>query len=166
MMNKWLKEGLTYQEFLNTDTEEIREKALKRWDTMIISTEVKEAIEKIEERVVIAFMELGCPDSMVVLPYLEKMKEINPKIQYRIMLRKGNEQALDALVGHEGGKVPTLVIYQQSGEQTALMEEYPERFKKRLKGLDKEDTQELITRYRRGYYNNEIIEGILKLLNQ
>lgn len=165
-MKKYFDQGLTYQEFLNTDSEEMKAKALKRWDTMIISTEVKEEIESLEEASILAFMEVGCPDSMVVLPYLVKISELNPKVKYSILLRKGNEESLKELVGHDNGRVPTLIVYDKDENRVGMIEEYPERFKKRLKGLDEEDTKELITRYRRGYYNNEVIEGILKLLRK
>ncbi|MGL4798778.1 MAG: thioredoxin family protein [Cellulosilyticaceae bacterium] len=155
MMNKWFNEGINYEQFLELNTPENKEQGTIKRETMILSTETKEQIEALEEAHIVAFVEPDCLDGMVVLPYLEKIQELNPKVSYTIIPRK--EEGITT--------TPTFVFYNKNEEQIDKMESYPEKFKKRLKGLDKEDTIELETRYRRGYYNNEIISGILSALS-
>ena len=163
MINKWFKEGVTCKAFLDSENEEIKARALKRWDTMVMTTEQMKDIKSLDEHLLIAFMELTCPDAMVLLPYLAKIEELNPKLHVRVLKRSGHEDEMVKELGHPDPRVPTVLIYDKDGRRVGKMEEYPLCFLKRLKGLDAEDTEELVKRYRRGYYNTEIIKGLIAL---
>ena len=165
-MNKqWFDQGLTYEAFLETDTEEVKANALSRWDTVSMTSEQVNDIKSLEEHSIVAFMELYCPDVQVVLPYIAELTKLNPKLQHIILPRKGYEEELSKIVGHSNPRIPTILVYDHDGELKGMMEEYPAHFKKRLIGLDAEDTAELKRRYRRGYYTPEIIDCLLALLS-
>lgn len=164
MMNKWFDQGLTYELFLATETEEMREKAIRRRDTLVVATDLKEEIAALKPVKILVFTQLSCKDSIIVLPFIEKMHQLNPNVEYSILTKEGNEEAIQEFIGRKDIKVPTLVSFNEDGNKMSVMEEYPDKFKKRLKGLDEEDTEELKVRYRRGYYNTEVLQGILELV--
>lgn len=142
---------MNYINYLDLNREDIKQKALERRENMILSTDVQEEMEGLKGGKIEATVSVNSLDALVVLPYLEKLNELNPKVTYNITVAEGEE-------------VPSFKLFNAEGEEVGTLTHYPDRFKKRIKGLDEEDTNELIERYRRGYYNTEVVEGLLKFL--
>lgn len=153
MIKQTPQQGLNYKSYLDTLPEEVKSKALQRRENLVIATEIKQQIEHLQAKSLVAYTEGANEDALIVLPYLEAIHEINPLITYEIIPPLNTQQA-----------IPTIEVYNLDKQCVGKLETYPERFKKRIRGLDKEDTQELIMRYRKGYYNTELIEGLIALI--
>lgn len=163
MLNKLFAEGMQYTAFLETDTEEIKQKAMKRWDTIQLSTEHIELFKEMKEGKLLAFMKLSCPDCMLILPLLEKIHQVNPNLEYSVLPQAGNEAMIAELTGQDKVAVPTILAFDKDEEIKKVFVEIPHSLKRRLKGLDEEDIEEMMGRYRRGFYNNEVVVAVMKL---
>lgn len=166
------EEAWDYNSYLDSDLLEYKEKQEKIFDKISLNQKNIKKIKGINKIVnLVIFAEIYCPDCRALIPFVEKIRNLNSHINISIFPRKGNEEYL---IRHTGvAKIPTVLMEDlKKGDEifVPIFEEFPLEFKKKLEGIDSEEEKEqLIYNYRTGKNNEEIeeflINKILELLD-
>ncbi len=132
--------GLTYTEYMkntieeieNTNTESLNEKDKKTLEYKKLnlqrstriekhytpSVELKEIIESISEpQLWMVITENWCGDSAQNLPYIAAAAALNPKINFRIILRDSNPDIMDLYLTNGNRSIPKLVVFDEEGNE-------------------------------------------------
>lgn len=94
-------------------------KRMKRWDkTLKVNTLVKERIEKIDKKITwLVLTESWCGDAAHVVPVMQKVAELNPNINVKVVLRDENEALMNSFLTNGGKSIPKLIMVDEtSGE--------------------------------------------------
>lgn len=163
---KLYDQGTDYLGFIESDTVELKDKALKRLESCEVRDEHENIMKKMRNTYVLAFMELYSPDCMVAAPILKKMHEINYRIQYAIVPRVGNEIYMKEFVDDEGvPPVPTFLIFNEDFKLKGAYVEFPKKIKEKIQ-TGELDHEEAVRNYRFGQFNDEIFEEVLGIMRK
>ena len=90
----------------------LNDRRMKRWDkTLKVPTNVENAIPSFDAKVTwLVITESWCGDAAHVVPVINKIAEINPNINYRVVLRDENPQLMDAFLTFGNRAIPKLII--------------------------------------------------------
>lgn len=94
-------------------------KRMKRWDkTLKVNASVKERIEKIDKKITwLVLTESWCGDAAHVVPVMQKVAELNPNINVKVVLRDENEALMNSFLTNGGKSIPKLIMVDEtSGE--------------------------------------------------
>ncbi|WP_452229225.1 MULTISPECIES: thioredoxin family protein [unclassified Lacinutrix] len=94
-------------------------KRMKRWDkTLKVNEAVKEQIEKIDKKITwLVLTESWCGDAAHVVPVMQKVAELNPNINVKVVLRDENEALMNSFLTNGGKSIPKLIMVDEtSGE--------------------------------------------------
>jgi len=94
-------------------------KRMKRWDkTLKVNASVKERIEKIDKKITwLVLTESWCGDAAHVVPVMQKVAELNPNINVKVVLRDENEALMNNFLTNGGKSIPKLIMVDEtSGE--------------------------------------------------
>jgi len=94
-------------------------KRMKRWDkTLKVNASVKERIEKINKKITwLVLTESWCGDAAHVVPVMQKVAELNPNINVKVVLRDENEALMNSFLTNGGKSIPKLIMVDEtSGE--------------------------------------------------
>ncbi|BAO75882.1 thioredoxin family protein [Winogradskyella sp. PG-2] len=127
-----LKKGTTYSEYRtlvsdlvenktttgNEKTEVLvnytmlNDRRMKRWDkTVKVSDEIKEKIEKFNRKTTwLVITESWCGDAAHVMPVINKVAELNDKIDYKVVLRDENDALMNQFLTNGGKAIPKLIM--------------------------------------------------------
>lgn len=165
------EEAWDYQGYLNSDLLEYKEKQEKIFEKIQLSNNSITMIKNIKVTVnLVVFAEVYCPDCRAIIPYIEKIRQLNSKINVSIFPRTGNETYL---VAHSAqAKIPTVLMEDlRRGEDNfvPVYEEFPEFIKEELKNIkNDEEKNDLINTFRKGLRNEKLeeylVEKILDIL--
>ncbi|WP_204260252.1 thioredoxin family protein [Caloranaerobacter azorensis] len=87
--------GVSFDEFVNKDKDAYKEKVLEILNKIRLSDELINKIKIIDKKIkVLVCAEIWCPDCMINVPVLAKMKEYNNNIDISIVEKNGNEDFL------------------------------------------------------------------------
>lgn len=112
------------------------------------SDEVKNAISKITEKQTwLMITEDWCGDSAQNIPFLFKMTESNPNIEFKMIYRDDNLDIIDKFLTNGGRAIPKIIGFDQEGNQLFQWGPRPEVAKQLVKewkesGLSKEEFNE------------------------
>ena len=131
--------GITYEQFLNaikvkverlstnmdavTDHDEFLKLNFQRsqriYKTYTVSPELRKLLSGINEpQLWMVITEDWCGDSAQILPYIEKITEVNPDIQLRIIYRDQNPDIMDLyLTNGSMRSIPKLVAFDREGNE-------------------------------------------------
>ncbi|SEP93304.1 Thiol-disulfide isomerase or thioredoxin [Hyunsoonleella jejuensis] len=87
-------------------------KRMRRWDkTLKVSDAAKKRLSKFDMKVTwLVITESWCGDAAHILPVLNKIAEMNPNINYRLVLRDENPKLMDAFLTYGNRAIPKLII--------------------------------------------------------
>jgi hypothetical protein len=131
--------ALTYQEYMNQFIQEVEnppvnfksEEDRKRYDHKKLnlqrskriekyfspSDELRQAVSKITEpQLWMMITESWCGDSAQNIPYFAKTAELNPLINFRIILRDTNSDVMDNFLTNGTRSIPKLIVFNESGD--------------------------------------------------
>ncbi|MFD2822823.1 thioredoxin family protein [Lacinutrix iliipiscaria] len=97
----------------------LNNRRMKRWGkTLKIDQEAKAQLEKFNKNVTwLVLTESWCGDAAHVMPVMEKLADLNSKINFKVVLRDENEALMDMFLTHGGKAIPKLImIDNKSGE--------------------------------------------------
>lgn len=159
--------GISFETFLDKDKDVNKEKALEIYHHITLKEELINRIKQIDTRIkIIVFAEIWCPDCVINVPALQKMKDINPNIEFKILPREGNENHMEPYKVGGKAKIPTFIVLDDSFIEKGVFLETP----KIIKDIAGKGTQvEMIVakrKYRKGEYINNTIEEILAIINK
>ncbi len=159
--------GCTFVEFIDQDQDINREKTIEIYEGIELEEELVDKIKMINRPIyILAFAEIWCPDCMINVPALQKMREINSNIDIRILPREGYEEYLSDYKIAGKVKIPTFIILDEQYKKLGAFIETP----KTLRDLVTKGNQvEIIVakrKYRKGEYVKDTIKEILNMMRK
>lgn len=90
----------------------LNEQRMKRWDkTLKVSTEAQEKIAAFKGDVTwLVLTESWCGDAAHVTPVINKVAELNPNINLRMVLRDDNDTLMQQFLTNGGKSIPKLIM--------------------------------------------------------
>ncbi|MCA0152152.1 thioredoxin family protein [Winogradskyella vincentii] len=97
----------------------LNDRRMKRWDkTVKLSEETKTAIESYNKKVTwLVITESWCGDAAHIMPVIHKVAELNDNIDYRIVLRDGNDALMNEFLTNGGRAIPKLIMIDKSSNE-------------------------------------------------
>ncbi|MCH8534292.1 MAG: thioredoxin family protein [Flavobacteriaceae bacterium] len=131
----------------------------KRWDK--IGKINPEAVSKISEintrQIWLVITEAWCGDAGHALPFINKLAELNPKIDLQIVLRDENEELMNNFLTNGGKSIPKLISY--SPEDQKVLFTWGPRPDEAMQMVLKEKTA-------KGKLDSKFIEQLQKWFNK
>lgn len=161
-----LKNGMKYEEFINTAEKEHREfidelheqGSLDKRDGNL--NKIKDINHNVD---IVVFTETKCKDSATTIPFLMKLSELNKNIRINFFRKEGNEEILKELIGEI--RVPSILVLNDEEKIERKYIEFAYDVKEILESSPIEKTQDIIDEMRMGKYNKEIQKDLIKLIS-
>ena len=166
------EEAWDYKSYLDSDLLEYKEKQEMIFEKISLNQNNIKKIKGINKIVnLVIFAEIYCPDCRALIPFVEKIRNLNSHINISIFPRKGNEEFL---IKHTGiARIPTVLMEDlKKGDEffVPIFEEFPSNVREQLDLLEYPSEKEKLSYdYRTGKNNEEIeeflVNKILELLD-
>ncbi len=156
-------QGCSYDEYLQKGYEEERERQQKAGEHTVFTPEFEAACRGVSRRLKLAvFAEIYCPDTVVTMPFVCRMAELNPLVEISIFERSPFETVLKEYSGT--ARIPTLLFFDENGSLLGSYVELPADLKT---GIEKDPSRQkaLVLDLRRGKYNDLIQKELAALLS-
>lgn len=144
---------------------------MKRWDkTLKIEEKAKQQLADFDRKVTwLIITESWCGDAAHVMPVLNKINELNPNIEIKVVLRDENEALMDMFLTNGGRSIPKLVMIDDEngevldtyGPRPSEATGYVNRFKAAHGALTPEFKEDL-----QHWYNNDKGQTVVKDITQ
>lgn len=151
----------------NVHYTQLNDRRMKRWDkTFSIPETVGRQIANLESQFVfLSITESWCGDAAHSLPVINKIAELNPNIDHKIVLRDEVPEIMDAFLTNKTRSIPKVILWNREnrtilgewGPRPRVATQMVEAYKKEHGKLTSEFKQELQV-----WYNKDKGEGILK----
>lgn len=165
-MKALFNKGISFVKFVNQDEDIHKDKTLDIYNNIKMTENIIEAIKQINIDVnIIAFAEIWCPDCMINVPPLEKMCELNDKINLTILPREGNEEYLEEYKIAGKAKIPTFILLDKDFNKMGYFIEKPSIVKNVEDNGSQADIIVTKRKYRKGEYTEDTIKEIIKIIN-
>ena len=94
----------------------LNDKRMRRWDkTVKVSEEIAFKIKQFDKSVTwLVLTESWCGDAAHILPVINKVAELNDKIDFKVVLRDENEALMNQFLTHGGKSIPKLIMIDHS----------------------------------------------------
>ncbi len=156
-----IEDMLTYEEYLESATEDERKIIDSIYNQNKLSKETIDSIKNIKKNInILAFAEPYCKDCAVVLSCLLKMKDINNNINIKILPRKNNEDILEKYNNEK--RIPTIINLDDNEKK--VFSEFPEIIHERIAN-NKNIKAVIISEFRSGKYDNFIEKDLIEILS-
>lgn len=152
---------------------ELNDRRMNRWDkTLKIPVAIQEKIAKIDSKIVfLVLSESWCGDAAPSLPVMNKIVELNPNIDFKIILRDENLELMDQFLTNGSRSIPKLIIFNKESEEVvgewgprpSIATQMVNDYKKEHGNLDAQFKQDLQVWYNKDKGQN-ILEDISGLL--
>ncbi len=160
-----MQTGVSFEEFVNQDTDAYKEKTLKILDTIKFTEEQLKRIRAINKKLYILICaEMWCPDCMINVPVVEKMRQLNKNISLSIV---GKERTLDFFQKYaldEKVRIPTFVFLNEEFNEMGSIVEHPRIIREILASGNQPNRIVAMRKYRKGEYAQEILNDILEII--
>lgn len=155
--------SLTFEEYLEKQKDKYGDVQNKAYDKTQLSEDTKSSIKNLNETIHVAvFSEGFCPDCIVTIPFLERLKEENDKLKVHFFPRSGFEDFLNDAVGDT--RIPTVITFDSSMTPKGAYVEMPKELVAKMHNLSMEERKSLIDEYRAGKYNDLIEKNLLDII--
>lgn len=90
----------------------LNDRRMKRWDkTVKVSEAAKTNIEAFNKKAMwLVITESWCGDAAHIMPVINKVAELNPNIDYKVVLRDDNDDLMNAFLTNGGKSIPKLIM--------------------------------------------------------
>lgn len=162
---KLFSTGISFEEFVNLDEDSYKEKTLSIFQTIKIDNELENRIKNVNKKInILICAEMWCPDCMINVPVVEKMRQINENINLSIVERENNEEYFSKYVSGENVKIPTFIFFDGDFNEIGSFVERPNY----VKEIQSSDNQPLkivtMRKYKKGEFTCETLKDILRIL--
>ncbi len=101
------------------DYTQLNDRRMNRWDkTLKIPTDIQEKIARASKNLVfLVLTESWCGDASPSLPVMNKIAELNPNIELRIVLRDENLELMNQFLTNNAMSIPKLIIIDNDNEE-------------------------------------------------
>jgi len=152
---------------------QLNDRRMKRWDkTFVIPEEIQEKISSLNSQLVfLSVTESWCGDAAHSLPVINKIAQLNPNIDHKIILRDEVPEIMDAFLTNATRSIPKVIIWDKEnkeiigdwGPRPSMATQQVEAYKQEHGKLTPEFKQELQLWYNQDKGKN-ILKDILNLL--
>ena len=96
----------------------LNDRRMRRWDkTVKLSEEDIASIKSYDKKATwLVITESWCGDAAHVMPVINKVAELNDKIDYKIVMRDENDALMDAFLTNGGRAIPKLIMIDDTDE--------------------------------------------------
>ena len=166
MLKALYEQGYDFDTFMKGDGGEHVDKVLNfvQLSSDVLTQDMRSKIKAVPSAHILVFGEVWCPDCMINMAALEVMHRLNAKIEYTVVPRESNEEALKAITPDKTAKIPTFVALSESWEAQGLFLEKPKVIKEVEAGKDQAKRIVVKRDYRQGKYLLEAMEELITLL--
>lgn len=159
------KKGVSFEEFVNRDSGTYREKTLEILEKINFSKEEQRKIESINKAIkVLICAEMWCPDCMINVPVIEKIRQISENISISIVGKEGNEQFFEEYAPEGNIRIPTFVFFDSDYNVLGSIIEHPKKIKEILSDNNQPKRIVAMRKYRKGEYARETLNDILEVI--
>ena len=157
-MNKRVKEQ--FSAYIKSGNEDEKKQYLFKKKSVCQKLQI-ESLHNNKDIHLVVFAEMYCPDCAVFMPILQAIIEECENIIVEIYSRKSNRRLLENLTGN--CKIPSVVRMDSKNKVVSKIIEMPETVYNRIRGDNKEN---VYSEYRKGLYDDLIVESIVKLIEK
>ena len=150
----------------------LNERRLKRWNkTLKISDDTQNKIKRYNKKTTwLVLTESWCGDAAHIVPVINKVAELNNKINLRLVLRDENEELMNEFLTNGGKAIPKLIALDEEnkmigefGSRPSIAAQLVEDFKKEYGKLTPEFKKELQVWYNKDK-GESTLEDLIRLL--
>ena len=118
--------GLVQSE-ANINYTQLNDRRMGRWDkTLRLSDETKNKVSKMNRKLLLLVLtESWCGDASPSLPVMNKIAELNPNIEFKIVLRDEYPELMDTFLTNGARSIPKLIVFDK--EQEAILGDWGPR---------------------------------------
>ena len=157
--------GISFDVFVNRDMDSYREKALEILNKIEFDQEYEEKVKGINKDIYILICaEMWCPDCMINVPVVEKLREYNEKIKISIVGKSGNEELIRNYIKTDNVKIPTFIIFDENFKELGSFVEHPKKIKDIISRGNQPNIIVAMRKYRKGEYTQETLKDILEVI--
>lgn len=156
--------GKSFDEFVNQDTSVYKDNTLQILDNIHFNPELIERVKNIDKPInILVCAEIWCPDCMINVPVVEKMRQYNENIKIAIVSREGNE----IFIGKENKnvRIPTFIVMDDEYEELGRFIEYPKTVYNAIKSANQPNIIVTRRKYKKGEYTKDTLEDVLKIID-
>ncbi|WP_295985425.1 thioredoxin family protein [uncultured Algibacter sp.] len=153
----------------------LNDRRMRRWDkTIKISKETQQKISEFNQKMTLLIItESWCGDAAHVIPALNKMAELNPNIDVKLVLRDENLELMDMFLTKGGRAIPKVIMIDDEtgavlstyGPRPSEASSYVNRFVAKNGSLTPEFKEDLQHWYN-GDKGQNIIKDVIEILSQ
>lgn len=155
--------SLTFEDYLEKQQEKYGDVQNKAYENTSLSDSTKNNILNLNETIHVAvFSEGFCPDCIVTIPFIQRLKEENSNLKVHIFPRTGFEDFLIEAVGDS--RIPTVITFDSSMAPKGAYVEMPKELSSKMASLTMDEKKSLISEYRSGKYNDLIEKNLLDII--
>ncbi|MTI66537.1 MAG: thioredoxin family protein [Firmicutes bacterium] len=158
--------GISFDKFVDNDGDTYKDKTLEILNSIEFEDKLIKQIKEIDKKVnVLVCAEIWCPDCMINVPVIQKMKQLNKNIKLSIVEKDGNEAFFIEHSYGENVKIPTFIFYNEKFEKLGVFIEYPKKIKDIVANGNQPNIIVAKRKYRKGEYAQETLKDILQILS-
>jgi thiol-disulfide isomerase/thioredoxin len=153
----------------------LNDRRMRRWDkTIKISKETQQKISEFNQKMTLLIItESWCGDAAHVIPALNKIAELNPNIDVKLVLRDENLELMDMFLTKGGRAIPKVIMIDDEtgavlstyGPRPSEASSYVNRFVAKNGSLTPEFKEDLQHWYN-GDKGQNIIKDVIEILSQ
>ncbi|AWX44125.1 hypothetical protein HME9304_01125 [Flagellimonas maritima] len=97
---------------------QLNDRRMNRWDkTLKIPINIAERVSKMKSKLTfLVISESWCGDASPSLPVLNKIADLNPNIEFKIVLRDENPELMDSFLTNGSRSIPKLIIWDREND--------------------------------------------------
>ena len=158
------EKGYSLEEYFTKGYEEERDRQRRACERTVYSEAFEDAVKKVKKTVMLAaFAEIYCPDTVVVMPFVKRMTDLNPLVRLGVFERDPYMKEMEAMTGT--ARIPTLLFFDEEMNLRGKYVELPDGLKDKMKDADPGERSAMGLDYRRGKYNALIQEQLAEILS-
>ena len=159
--------GITFETFVQEDGDISGEKLVEMYEGIVLEEERTKEIRGITRPVnILAFAEIWCPDCIINLPALQKIKDLNKKVNFKIVARDGNESYMQAYELGGKAKIPTFIVFDENfKEELGHFIEIPKTLRNTIMASTQAERIVIKRKYNKGEYIRDTIQELLEIIN-
>lgn len=159
------EKGISFDEFVNRDSNSYREKTLEIFSGIKFEENNINRIKNIDKNInILICAEIWCPDCMINVPVVEKLRQINENIHISIVDKGGNEDYFRSFNNEGILKIPTFIFYDKNYNVLGSFIERPKFVKEVYNRGNQPEIIVTMRKYKKGEYTEETLKDIFNIL--
>lgn len=164
-INLVFENGISFTDFVDQDNDTYRESTLEIFNKIQLSDDEIERIKSINKRVkILVCAEIWCPDCMINVPVIEKMRLINDNITISIVDKEQFEELHAIRYPSENLRIPTFIFFDEEFNELGKFVEHPKLIRELTASSNQVNLIITKRKYKKGQYTKETLKDILGII--